>query len=152
MQAFLDSQEQPKMTRFRLGQLPELPQDPAGGGEEGAENEASLPVRTTMTHGFYARSQPAEAVQAVLAENVQGIDEQIRCLRQLGRGLMERLAAAAGAEAARIGEAHGKNATRLAELLRIEEQLAEMPEEDLAEAQFLAAMREIALEVGGLAG
>ncbi|HSD78597.1 MAG TPA: 23S rRNA (uracil(1939)-C(5))-methyltransferase RlmD [Solirubrobacteraceae bacterium] len=57
-----------------------------------------------MTHGYYARSQPAEAVRAVLAEDIHGIDEELAGLRfrispdaffQTNTEMAERLYAAA---------------------------------------------------------
>ena len=41
-----------------------------------------------VIHGYYQKSQPAEAVLAVLAEDIQGVEEQIGGLRLLARGLI----------------------------------------------------------------
>jgi hypothetical protein len=79
-----------------------------------------------MSHGFYTGSQPSEVVQAMLAENIQGVDEEISGLRTLERGLLERqVEARSGAEAVRLGEAYSKAASRMTEVIQAEKEMAE---------------------------
>jgi len=60
-----------------------------------------------MIHGLYAHSQPAEAVAAVLREDITGIEEQIIGMRVLGRGLQERMdRVSSRKEAVRLGQAY----------------------------------------------
>ena len=139
--AFLDSQEEKRSTKYRLGQLPELP---AGEGRslEEAELARRVPERKAkpfrpgearIIHGFYARSQPIQAVLEVLAENIRGIEEELTGLRRLERGLLSRqeevLKADNWAEAARLGEAYSLTASRLGELVRVEQLLEQKGKE-----------------------
>ena len=67
-----------------------------------------------VTHGMCARSQPPQAVEAVLRENIQGIEEEIVALRSLGRGLLERQGQARNdQEATRLMETYTLAAFRL---------------------------------------
>jgi hypothetical protein len=60
-----------------------------------------------------------EEIQAVLAENIQGLEEQIVGLRALGRGLIERQVEAGGsAGSARLVELYTLFAGRLAEVIK----------------------------------
>jgi hypothetical protein len=69
--------------------------------------------------------QPPEQVQAVLAENIHGIEEAFAGLRRLGRGLFERHTRASSAsEMARLGDAYTLTAARLGEMLRAEREMA----------------------------
>ncbi|HEX6304509.1 MAG TPA: hypothetical protein VFZ76_09995 [Anaerolineales bacterium] len=43
-----------------------------------------------MTHGMWAKRQPPEAVAAVLAESIQGIQDEITGLWIISRELLER--------------------------------------------------------------
>ena len=155
MQAFLDSQEEPKATKYRLGRLPALPQ-----GEERADEECEfvgiVPVRKAkpfkageVIHGLYARSQPPEVVKEMLKENIRGIDEEIMGMRILGRGLLERQSTARnGQEAARLGDAYTRYAQRLAEMIGTEEKIEDKKTDKWAE-EFLALLNRIAIEHGG---
>jgi DNA-binding transcriptional MerR regulator len=83
MQVFLDSRGQEKHTKYKLGKLPPMPED--GAASEQGEIEIQLPNRKPhhfqpghgLIHGYYVLNQPAEAVLAVLAEEIEGIEEQI---------------------------------------------------------------------------
>jgi len=133
MKAFLDSQEEAKSTKYRLGKLPQLPGE-SGRPEEG---EVRVPVRQGkpfqpgegIIHGLYARSKPPEAVAAVIKENIQGMGEEIVGLRILGRGMLERQGEAeSDQEAARLGEAYSLTALRLGEIIKAEKELAKSRE------------------------
>lgn len=124
MQAFLDSREGARSTRFRLGWLPELPEEGEQALEEGeAPKREAKPFREGegIKHGFYRKQQPAGEVQAIMEQGIQGLGEEIEGLRELSRGLVEREAQAASRmEAALIMEAYTKAASRLGELRAME--------------------------------
>ena len=138
MRAFLDSREQAKFTKSRLRRLPQLPQRPhrSRGGQEG---QAKLPVRTSrpfqegqgMSHGLYAHSQPRQEVLAVLAEDIRGIEQEVRGMRALERGLLDKLGEARSTkEAAQLADAATLTSMRLAGMVEAEKQLARGGETD----------------------
>ena len=155
MQAFLDSPEVPRGIKYRLRKLPDLPPETGCGGER-AENEPPAPVRTAKQlkpgegaiHGFYARSHPEEEVQAVIAENIQGVQEEIRCLRTLARGLLEWQGAPGGRDAARLGEAYSQAVSRLAGMFKAKQRLAETEKGDSRIDRFLKNYNPCLVEEG----
>lgn len=96
LQIFMDTREKLKSTRYRLRRLPDLPPSSINSGSTPA-TEAVAPRRTTLplegdeglTHGFYARRRDLQAVSAIMAENIQGMNQEIACLRHLMRLLLE---------------------------------------------------------------
>ncbi len=79
----------------------------------------------SKTHEPFAHSQLPQAIAAVLAENIQGIEEEIVGLRMLGRNLLERQEQEQDRhEAARLGDAYTRTAYRLAGMIRAEQELA----------------------------
>ncbi len=97
MQDFMDTREKIKSTRYRLSKLPELP------GESTIDEQVQItgnlvPVRQTRrlqggettTHGFYTHKKDMQAVREVMAEDIQGMEQETACLRKLMRGLLER--------------------------------------------------------------
>jgi len=154
MMDFLDSQEEKRAAKYRLGRLPHLPEE-APGGEDAEPREVGVPKRTAkpfkpgegVVHGLYAHSQPTEAVAAVLREDIQGIEEQIIGMRMLGRGLQERMdRVGCRKEAVRLGQAYTLAARRLADLIRVERQLKE--NKDPWAEEFLEMLDRMALEQG----
>jgi len=154
MRTFLDSREEARATKYRLGRLPALPQGEGRAGEEG-ENVRIVPVRKArpfkageIMHGLYARSQPPEVVKEVLKENIRGIDEEIMGMRILGRGLLERqLEARNGQEAARLGDAYMLYARRLADMISSEKML-EVKKTDTWVEEMVAMLNQVAIEHG----
>lgn len=157
MQIFMDSQEDSRFTKYRLKKLPELPQgqrminlDDTDGGQR--KEEGQVPVRKAkpfrlgenVKHGVYARGKDMEAVKAVMTENIQGLDEEITCLRRLMRGLLER----EGNEA-RVMQAYSGAAQRLRELVTTKQQVQEKKEDTWAE-EFLSRIDEIEVRNGRL--
>jgi hypothetical protein len=154
MKAFLDSREERRMTKHRLGKLPELPEDRGKVEKDLAvepPDHQAKPFKPGegTTHGFYAKRQPAQAVYAVLAENIQGVEEEIAGLRSLGRELLNRqMKATSRAEAARLADSYTQTASRLAELIRVERQLEGMGEKDKRMEELTRRINQMALELG----
>jgi len=155
MQVFLNSQEEVRFTKYRLGKLPRIPEDEGAGEEE--MSGVQIPDRKAkpfkpgegITHGYYAQSQPEEEVLAVLAEGIEGIEEEFVGLRMLARGLVERLIAARGSkEVAQLANTHSLAASRLAEMMDVEKQLTNDGEGDQWVEDILAAIDVIAIEMG----
>jgi len=85
----------------------------------------------------------------VLAENIQGIEEQIGGLRILGRGLLERQGRARNdQEAAQLGAAYTLAAFRLGEMIKGEKELAESGETSQWADEFLEMLDRVAIENG----
>jgi DNA-binding transcriptional MerR regulator len=156
MRAFMDCRESATTTRHRLSRLPQLPPDEVRSGE-GRENQDRLPVRKVrlfkpgdgLTHGFYAGSQPSEAVVAMLKEGVQGIGEEIESLRTLARRLLERQEQARNSrEAAQLGEDYTLAASRIGEMIKAEKELADRGEASHWAEEVLATLDRMASAAG----
>jgi len=101
-------------------------------------------------HGLYAESQPTEGVAAVLRDNIQGMEEEIVGLRLLGRGLLERqVGAKSSLEGVRLGDAYTKTAARLAEMMRVEKQMAEEEAGKDDTEELLERWDKMAISMGG---
>lgn len=100
-------------------------------------------------HGYYAKSRPPEEIEAMLAQDIQGLGEEMAGMRMLHRGLVEMQGrAASAAELAALINAQSLLATRLAQLIKVEEERqAQRPEESWAE-QFIARLANSAEERG----
>lgn len=169
IQAFLDSREESKFTKSRLKRLPQLPEEGGGSSEDGGDEpaeppvlaeqegpeatpmlaEPAVPLRKSrpfqpgegMTHGLYAHSQPAQEVLAMIAENIQGIEEEITGLRTLGRGLLEiQIQARSSQTAVQLADAYTHTAERLAKMIEGEKQLGQGREEETWAEDFLAML------------
>jgi hypothetical protein len=152
MQSFLDSQGEAKHTKYRLGKLPQLPVE-GGKGEIRAQvpDRKAKPFRPGegITHGFYRISQPEEEVLAVLAENIQGIEGEIVGLRRLARGLVARQKQARGSkEAGQLADTHSRAASRVAEMIAAEKQLAKDGNSDTWVDDLLAMLDKFAIKKG----
>jgi site-specific recombinase XerC len=149
MQSFMDTRELPKCTRFRLARLPELSLentlDPAK-----RDRDLSVPLRVSKpligdegtTHGFFSSRQNIQAVRAIMAENIQGMDQEIACLRQLMKGLLER----EGDDLHQV-EAYSQAARRLGELLPANEEKGREKQDTWAE-EFLSKLDELSIRQG----
>jgi hypothetical protein len=113
MRAFMGSRLHPLRLASLLRYLPPLPEDDPQA--EQLDNQALPPNRQPkllqlgdgITHGLYARRQPSEAVTAMLALDIQGMDEELEMLQILADGLMERFEREASAQvAARLVDAY----------------------------------------------
>ena len=125
MRAFLDGHDSPSKTKYRLGRLLQLPQDPSPGGEldsrlAGLPDHETRPFRDGegIKHGLYAGRMPDEELQAMLAEDVQGTAEEIAGLREVGRALFHRQSEARSRPLiARLADAYTLAAVRLAVMI-----------------------------------
>ena len=154
MQIFLDSREEERFAKYRLGKLPGRAEEDMGTEDVSLveiPDRKAKPFRPGegVVHGYYQKSQPAEAVLAVLAEEIEGVEEQIAGLRLLVRGLMERLIAAQGSQlVAQLADAHSRAATRLAELIDFERNREQKGEDDSGTEELLEAMDQMAIALG----
>jgi integrase len=121
MQVFMGTREDLKFIKYRLAGLPGLPEDIPFNGQV-LDNEIPVPVRGTKpfqgregtTHGFYSRSKDIQAVRAVMAENIRGMDQELTCLRNLMRQLLER-----EGDETRLMEAYSLATQRLGQLVSV---------------------------------
>ena len=136
MKQFMESREEEKFTRSRLKKLRERLEEASGeeAGEMGeaaegnemaraagsgmaAERGLRVPVRQAqpfkagenVKHGKYMKQKPVEAVKAVMAEKISGMNEEVAGLRELLRGFLER-----GSGEMTWGAAYSRAANRLA--------------------------------------
>jgi hypothetical protein len=99
-------------------------------------------------HGLYARSQPPEAVAAILAEDLQGIDEELVGLRTLARSLLDPPPAVRkAAGATQLAAAYTLAASRLALMIRIERELSQERPEDTSAKDYLKMVDDRAQEL-----
>jgi hypothetical protein len=149
MQVFMDTREKIKSTKYRLARLPCLPPGKSFAAQD-QENMSLLPVRQTprlqgregTTHGFYNRRKDVPAVRAVMAENILGMQQEITCLRNLMRLLLER-----EADAARVLDAYSQAAGRLGQLISASK-TARKGEKDTWAEETLSMLDRVAEENG----
>jgi site-specific recombinase XerC len=156
MKVFLDSEDDLSNLKYRLGKLPQMPDD---GGEVTAavvvapnRQPIPFPPGYGQRHGFYALSQPEAGVLAVLKEGIEGTGYEIAGLRILGRELVRRqLAVRSSKEAVKLADAMTMTAARMATLINTEEKLAgeESSNDVLQEHQeMIYRIRTVAVELG----
>jgi site-specific recombinase XerD len=156
MQAFLDCQEEAKFTKCRLAKLPKLPADEERRGK-GSEREERRPDRRAKPfkpgegtkHGFYAKSQPSEAVKQILKESIEDIEEQIVGMRILERKLVEKQEQAKNRqEAAMLIEACSLAAFSTGELIKAEKELVGKNKDSKWKEDFLAGLSRVSIWMG----
>lgn len=119
MKRFMDSRDELKTIKHRLGRLAAMASNKHT-NDEIMSKEIEVPSRKAKpfkkgehtTHGFYSHKQDAQAVRQVMEENIQGMEQEIACLRELMRGILER-----EVNEARLVEAYLQAARRLGELV-----------------------------------
>lgn len=75
--------------------------------------------RDNFRCGFHAKSRPPEEIAAMLAQDIQGMGEEIAALRDLGRLLIEmQRQAVDAAELASLIDMYSLSAVRLGEMVR----------------------------------
>jgi len=116
------------------------------GDQRPADEQPPLPQRKPrrfkpgdgLTHGFYALKQPIEEVEAVLAEDLQGMQDEFVGLRELSRMLLvAQTEAKTDEQVVRLGEAYTQAAARINEISKAERQRGEHSEQDQAVDEFL---------------
>jgi hypothetical protein len=149
MMAFTDSQDGHRSAKFRLKCLGEMAEEKASLRQE-ADEQAEVPMRQARpfkpgentTHGLYMQAHDRQAVRAVMEENVSGLDEEVKCLRRLMRGLLER-----GGDEKRLVEAYSLAARRLGEVVASKAEAGDKAEDEWAE-DVLRWLDELAAKAG----
>ncbi len=149
MKAFLNSRTSLKVLRYRLGCLADLPVSTISAGALLA-GQAELPSRKGghltgvegLKHGLCSKVRDLDAVHAIVAENIVGVDDEIVCLRQLMRGLLER-----EGNATRLAEVYSLSALRLGVLVSASGHILQ-GQQDPRVAQFLSAIDEAMERIG----
>ena len=130
MREFLDSKATPEKMKAYLRQVPQLPREEPSSGED-VQTLIELPERKRhirkpgdgIIHGKFTQAHPIAEVLAVIAENIQGMDDEIEGLRDLGRALVAvQMKTETGALAAELGNAY----TQAADRLRVLNQTADL--------------------------
>ena len=147
LQAFLDC----TMLKVSKNYLSALP--PAGAETSGLrdleKDPPELPDRKRyvfrswegMTHGMWAKRQPPEAVVAVLAESVRGMDDEITGLRMVNRVLLEMQERATDrVEVALLSDAYTLAAARLSEMITADEKMKKSREKGNWAEEFLGRL------------
>jgi integrase len=153
IKTFLHSREEARFTKYRLGKLPQMPDDeePLKKEEVEAPDRKAKPFKLGegVIHGYYMKDQPEAEVLAVMAEDIQGIGEEIAGLRRLARGLVARQKGATNRkEAVKVAEVHSRAAARLSEMVEAEKRLKGDEEEDEWVEKNLAMLDEMAMVYG----
>ncbi len=158
---FLDipTEQATKKYLRRLNAADQGKKQPEETAEKAPPPETELPKRgvklfrpgeqTTLQHGFFARRLPEEQVDAVLAEGVQGLGEQIAGLRRLEDSLELLMGAAeSSGQAAQLADLYMHTASRRANLIEAEKRLAEQGKEGRWAEEFLEGLDRFSLEFG----
>lgn len=158
---FLDipTEQATKKYLRRLNAADQGKKQPEETAEKAPPPETELPKRgvklfrpgeqTTLQHGFFARRLPQEQVDAVLAEGVQGLGEQIAGLRRLVDGLELLMGAAeSSGQAAQLADLYMHTASRRADLIEAEKRLAEQGKEGRWAEELLEGLDRFSLEFG----
>lgn len=147
MQAFLDCSLL-KMSKNYLSALPAADEQKEG-LRDLEKDPPQLPDRAHyvfkpwehMTHGVYAKSQPPQAVAAVLIENIRGMEDELVGLRIMNRELLVMQEQAADrVEMALLADAYTLSAARLAEMITAEEQMKKGREKSNWAEEFLGRL------------
>ena len=146
MKIFMDCRDNISQVKYKLGKLPQM----AGESTVDVKRQAELPVRKAKpfkqgentTHGFYTHRKDKQAVQAVVAENIHGMEEETACLRKLMRGLLER-----EGDEARLVEVYSQAAHRLGDLVSTGEPAQKRKKDPWAE-EMLSKLDEIEMRNG----
>lgn len=128
-------------------------------GEAGGEGSATgagpplvirTPGRTQMKHGMYLREQPPDELAAIMAEGIQGLDEELDGLRLLhDRALALSDRAGSHRQAASLADLVGRLGLRIGELVLAASTLAAADgEESLWLAEVEAMLRRYAESEG----
>lgn len=119
-------------------------------GDEG--EQPPLPKRKPRSipgegiiHGLYTQKQPTEEVEALLAEDVQGMQDEFIGLRSLARMLIAaQTEAHTNDEVARLADAYTQAAVRIGQISKAERERGEHSEEDQWVDEFLTMLDNVA--------
>ncbi len=166
IQEFLDGRSK-EHTRSYLNVLVALPEPPGGepaetgeGGETSPDRKAGssesgheAPHRTRgskLKHGLYARQGPAEEIAAIMAENIEGLEDEIKGLQRLNQELFESFELAeSNQELARLVEVSGRSEARLAELVKANKELSKRERKGDEEGELRARLEKLAHDLDG---
>ena len=150
MRSFLDTREKIKSTRYRLARFPLMPPDDPLDAE-GNPPPVPLPLRTStplkgdegFIHGFYSRRKDRRAVEAIMAEAISGVDQEIACLKRMLRHMLD-----LHGDVIQIADVYTRCAQRLGELVQVT-RLVHSREEDPSVEETLSQLEELAISCGG---
>ncbi len=146
MRSFLDTREKIKSTRYRLARFPLLPpgdsSDAQGNLPPVPLPPVPLPPRTStplkgdegFIHGYYSRHKDRQAVEAIMAEAISGVDQEIACLKRMLRHVLE-----LQGDEIRKAEVYIESARRLGELVVAARQAHDQPADTWAD-EFLSCL------------
>jgi hypothetical protein len=165
IQEFLGGLSKDHTSRY-LNVLVALPEPSGGesfetgeGGETSPEGEAGssesgheAPHRkrwSKIKHGLYARQGSEEEMAAIMAENIEGLEEEIKGLQRLNEELFESFdLAESNQELARLVEVSGRSEARLAELVRANKELADRGRKGGEDYELRARLEKLAQDLG----
>ena len=148
--AFLNSVGHLREISYRMRRLPDLEADE---GQPVDKKELIAPDRRQMAykpsggikHGMYKQNKPPEVVQAVLAENIHGLEEEIQKLQELENGMLRLLEQGPEkALAVQLLTTQSLVSQRLAEMLQAQEELSQPEEVSKEETDAKAALERLA--------
>lgn len=123
-----------------------------GAGPAPAGIEPGPPQRVPgrkIKHGLKARQQPEGEMAAILAEKIEGLEQEIQGLQRLNQELFEMFdLAESNRELAHLLEISGRSEARLAEMLRANKELAERERRGSGEDELRARLEKLARDLG----
>jgi len=158
IQAFLGYTEKGSTTRY-LKQLADIPQPPPGDPPQPTRDLSKPPrhgpggakpgEQRNMKHGYYAERLPDAEVQAVLAEGIVGMQEEIKGLRTLSRALREKQKKVhTKKELAQLSEAYMQAADRQRVMIMTEGNLGGSGDQDGYNEAVLTMLDDFAVSMG----
>jgi site-specific recombinase XerD len=165
IQEFLGSRSKEWTSRY-LNVLAALPEGPVGWssevGESGetspegkvisSESEHEAPHRKRwkkIKHGLYARQGPEEEIAVIMAENIEGLEEELNGLQRLNQELFESFdLAESNQELARLVEVSGRSEARLAELVKANKELSKRERKGDEEGELRTRLEKLAHDLG----
>jgi hypothetical protein len=98
---------------------------------------------------LYARQGSEEEMAAIMAENIEGLEEEIKGLQRLNEELFESFdLAESNQELARLVEVSGRSEARLAELLKANKELSKRERKGDEEGELRTRLEKLAHDLG----
>ncbi len=153
MKRFLDSREDKRFTKYRLGKLPVQPGEDerifSGSLEAPRRRPKPFVEGEGLKHGMYARSQQDEELEAVMQEDLEGIDEEILGMRRLAETLWKQIGEVnLIKETSQLTNAYTLTTYRLGEIIKAEKGLSKREESDQLAEEFLERLDTMLIESG----